>query len=140
MIQQHWKNHNTFEHYGTGDFHMLGWDPLVESETVPLFNFDEIDRQQLHEQLLDSLPNKIYSLVCEHPVTIDRIIYAIGNQTTAQNSDLKKVIATLAEEKEFDILDNEGRPRSRSLKLLNPTDQVALPKTPLIPAFSRRSK
>ena len=36
MIQCHWNSSNTFEHYGSGDFDMLGWDALHAGE-VPLF-------------------------------------------------------------------------------------------------------
>ena len=28
MIQCHWNNFNTFEHYGSGDFDMLGWEGI----------------------------------------------------------------------------------------------------------------
>ncbi|MCY4166642.1 MAG: three-Cys-motif partner protein TcmP [Gammaproteobacteria bacterium] len=52
MIQRHWENLNTFQHYGPGDFGMLGWDALRDSESLPLFNFTQADSQQLHEQLL----------------------------------------------------------------------------------------
>ena len=39
MIQRHWEISNTFEHYGRGDFGMLGWDALREPETYgsPIF-------------------------------------------------------------------------------------------------------
>ena len=139
MIQQHWNNLNTFEHYGTGDFCMLGWDEYFDSGTFPLFNFEESDRQQLQSQLLNSMPSELDKLVSAQPQTVNAILYAIGNQTTAQNADINSVIARLAREKEFDILDPDGNPRSRNLKILNPTDQVALPRTPMLPGFSRRS-
>ena len=44
MIQRHWELSNTFEHYGRGDFGMLGWDALREPESLPLFNFAELGR------------------------------------------------------------------------------------------------
>ena len=79
-------------------------------------------------------------MVSEQPVTMDAILSAIGNQTTARNLDLNKIIAKLAKEGEFDILDHEGKPRSRGLKLLKPTDRVALPEKPLLPGISRRKQ
>jgi len=61
MIQQHWNIKNTFEHYGFGDFNMLdwdilGWDTLKDSETLPLFQFRELDAHRMREQLLTTLP------------------------------------------------------------------------------------
>ncbi len=38
MIQRHWEIQNTFEHYGSGDFGMLGWDTLRDPGTIPLFS------------------------------------------------------------------------------------------------------
>ena len=52
MIHQHWNVRNTFEHFGRGDFGMLGWDQLSESEDLPMFNFAELENQHLQEQLL----------------------------------------------------------------------------------------
>ena len=56
MIQRHWDVQNTFEHYGRGDFGMLGWDALRDSDTLPLFQFGQLDAEHMHSQLLDSLP------------------------------------------------------------------------------------
>ena len=36
MVQCHWNNFNTFEHYGSGGLDMMGWDPL-KSGLLPLF-------------------------------------------------------------------------------------------------------
>ena len=41
MIQLHWELSNTFEHYGLGDFGMLGWDALIQTDTLSLFQFGE---------------------------------------------------------------------------------------------------
>ena len=35
MVQCHWNNFNTFEHYGSGGLDMMGWDPL-KSGLLPL--------------------------------------------------------------------------------------------------------
>ncbi len=48
MIQCHWDNRNTFEHYGSGDFGMMGWDAL-NSEEPPLFNFHEHDARTMRD-------------------------------------------------------------------------------------------
>ncbi len=137
MIQQHWNIQNTFEHYGTGGFGMLGWDTLKDSETLPLFQFRELDKEAMQEQLLKMLPEKLLSLASEQPVTIDAIHHALANQTAARFSDLDKTILQFVKEGEFDILDANGKARSRSLRLLKLTDQITLPSTPLIPGLSR---
>ena len=138
MIQLHWDIQNRFEHYGPGDFGMLGWDALRDSSSLPLFQFDDLDQAHMRNQLLDSLPGKLYSLVSEQPVTVDAMRHIFANQTAARFSDLDEVILQLVGEEEFQILDPEGKVRSRSLKRLKPTDRIDLHPIPLLPGFSRR--
>ena len=139
MIQQHWDIQNTFEHYGSGDFGMLGWDALKDSETLPLFQFREFDADQMRSQLLNSLPRELFGLVSEQPITLDALRHMLANRTAARFSDLDQIILRLVEEREFEILNPEGKARSRALKRLNPTDRIALPSTLLLPGLSRRS-
>ena len=139
MIQRHWDIQNIFEHYGPGDFGMLGWDALKDSETLPLFQFGELDEQQMRSQLLESLPRELFALVSEQPVTMDAIRHMLANRTAARFSDLDRVILRLVEEREFEIINPEGKARSRTLKRLRPTDRVALPSTLWLPGLSRRS-
>ena len=138
MIQRHWEISNTFEHYGRGDFGMLGWDALREPESLPLFNFAELDVQQMQEQLLNSMPGVLFSLASEQPITIDAMRHALANRTAARYSDLDKVILQLVHEMEIEILDPDGKARSRALRRLRPTDRIAFPATPLLPGISRR--
>ena len=137
MIQRHWDIQNTFEHYGPGDFGMLGWDALKDSTTLPLFNFDQMDLEQMDAQLLESLPKELYGLASEQPVTVDAMRHALANRTAARFSDLDRIILQLAREREFDILNPHGKIRSRSLTRLNPTDRIALPLNLLLPGISR---
>ncbi len=139
MIQRHWDVQNTFEHYGRGDFGMLGWDALRDSDTLPMFQFRSLDARQMREQLLESLPKELFGLVSEQPITVDAIRHALANRTAARFADLDGIIVQLVEEREFDILGPEGRTRSRSLKQLRATDRIALPSTLLLPGLSRRS-
>ena len=139
MIQRHWDIQNTFEHYGPGDFAMLGWDALRDLETLPLFRFQELDEQQMRAQLLESLPRELFALVSERPVTVDALQHMLANRTAARFSDLDQTVLTLVQEKEFTILTPDGRTRSRSLKRLRGIDRIALPALPLLPGISRRS-
>ena len=138
MIQRHWDISNTFEHYGHGDFRMLGWDSLKNSETPPLFNFRELDEQRMQKQLLNDMPQKLFSLTSEEPISVDAMRRELANQTAARFSDLDKVVLELFQEKEIDILRPDGKVRSRTLKRLSPLDRIALPATLMLPGFSRR--
>ncbi len=140
MIQQHWNNYNTCLHFGIGGFGMLGFDGILDDTTMPLFRFNENDALELHNQLLGALPTELFRLVSEQPISIDALRHQIANETAARFFDLDKVILELFREREFEILNSENKPRSRALKRLSRTDQIALPSTLLLPLFSRRSR
>ena len=137
MIQLHWRLSNTFEHYGPGDFGMLGWDALRRTETLALFQFGELEAQQVHEQLLNSMPRELFGLACEDPISVNAMRHMIANRTAARFTDLDRVILQLAREKEIEIRTSDGKVRSRSLKRLAPSDLIAFPETMLFPEFSR---
>ena len=138
MIQLHWDISNTFEHYGPGDFRMLGWDSLRNFETPPLFNFRELDERRMQKQLLNSMPEKLFSLTSEEPITIDTMRHMFANRTAARFSDLDSIMLQLSREKEIDILRPDGKVRSRTLTRLSPTDRIAFPTQLLLPGTSRR--
>ena len=137
MIQRHWQLRNTFEHYGPGDFGMLGWDALKDSGTLPLFHFGELEDKQLREQLMNSMPRELFSLASEGPVTVDAIRHAFANETAAPFSILDEVVLQLAREREIDVLTPEGKIRSRTLTRLQSTDRIAFHTTLLLPGISR---
>ena len=136
MIQRHWDISNTFEHYGPGDFGMLGWDAL-NSETPPLFHFEELEAQQMQEQLLNSMPRELFGLASDHPITVDAMRHMLANRTAARFSDLDKIVLALTREREIEILSPDGKPRSRTLTRLRATDRITFPATPLLPGISR---
>ena len=137
MIQRHWETSNTFEHYGRGDFGMLGWEGLY-SKTLPLFHFSGLDAEQMRAKLLNSLPEKLFGLVSEHPITVDTMRHMLANKTAARFSDLDETVLQLFRERELRILDPDGKVRSHTLRRLRPSDQIALPDTLLLPGISRR--
>ena len=137
MIQRHWEIHNTFEHYGSGDFEMLGWDALKDSGQLPLFQFEELDAKRMREQLLNSMPKRLFGLASENPITVDTMRHIFANETAAPFSDLDKVVLQLAEEREIEILAPDDKVRSRALTRLQPTDRIAFPATLLLPVISR---
>ncbi len=95
MIQRHWEMHNTFEHYGSGDFEMLGWDALRNPEQLSLFQFEELDATQMREQLLNSMPKRLFGLASDSPVTVDAMRHIFANETAARFSDLDTVVLGL---------------------------------------------
>ena len=138
MIQRHWELQNKFEHYGSGDFAMLGWDAL-RAETLPLFNFRESDAEQMRTQLLESMPYELFSLVSGGPVTVDAIHHSFANRTAARFSDLDAILLKLCQEEEFVALAPDGRPRGHRLKRLRLTDRIALSGRLIFPGLSRLS-
>ena len=138
MIQCHWNSFNAFEHYGSGDFDMLGWDAL-NTGTLPLFSFGDFDAEQMRGQLLNSMPKELHALASDAPITVDAIHHALANRTAARFSDLDQVILKLAIEKEFNILSFDGKNRSRNLTRLSPTDRIAVPAQRLFSVFSRQN-
>ena len=139
MIQCHWNSFNTFEHYGSGGFDMLGWDAL-NTGTLPLFHFKEIDAEQMRKELLDSMPAELYALASEQPITVDAMRHMLANKTAARFSDLDKTVLELAREREFDILGPDGKRRSRKLTRLDSTDLITIPAQRAFPGFSRRDR
>ena len=139
MIQRHWGIHNTFQHYGRGDFGMLGWDPLRDSDSLQLFNFGELDADEMRRGLLNTMPRRLFSLASQGPLTVDAMRHALANETAARFLDLDEVVLRIAREKEIDILTSEGKIRGRTLKRLRPTDRIALPSQLVFPGFSRRN-
>ena len=115
---------------------MLGWDAL-NTGTLPLFRFEELDAKQMQDQLLNSMPAELYALAAENPITVDVVRHMLANKTAARFSDLDRTILALAEEREFDILNPDGKVRSRTLTRLGPTDLILVPKMRLFPGLSR---
>ena len=126
MIQVHWKIQNTFEHYGSGDFGMLGWDTLRDPGTVPLFSFTEMDQDKMRTQLLNAMPRELFSLASEEPVTIDAMRHRFANRTAARYSDLDSIVLQLFREGEIEILGANGKVRSPTLQRLRTVDRIVM--------------
>lgn len=138
MIQCHWNSSNTFEHYGSGDFDMLGWKVLnSDARSLPLFRFTEFDAEHMREQLLNSMPVKLHALAAEDPVTVDTMRHMLANETAARFVDLDRIVRTLAKEKEINIISPDGKVRSRIPKQLRRIDRIAIPDMRLFPGISR---
>ena len=91
----------------------------------------------MRDQLLNSMPKELLALASENPITVDVMHHMFANRTAARFSDLDEVIMKLFREGEFDVLDPDGKRRSRNLKHLRPTDLIAPSGTLLFPEWSR---
>ncbi len=136
MVQRHWDLENTFEHFGPGDFDILGWDAL-QGKSLPIFNFSELDAQHMRSQLPNSLVRKTHSLAKEQSLTVDGLRYALANETAATFRDIDRALITLFKENEIEIRNSNNKPRPKSIRKLNPTDQISIPKQMKLPGFSR---
>lgn len=115
MIQCHWDNFNTFEHYGSGDLDMLGWDSLRSEDTLRLFHFNEMEAADLRARLLKTMPDELLALASEGPITVDAVRHTLANATAARFSDLDSVIAELYRGKQIEIIGANNRARSPKL-------------------------
>ena len=138
MMQCHWEVQGTFEHYGSGGFQMLGWDALQTSRAPELFQFEEEDGAQMHQELLRSLPNELFPIVSDGPVSVKAIHRMFANRTAARFSDFNRVLLTLFKENELQIHTPEGKARSKHLVHLRPSDLISTPSISNFPELSRR--
>lgn len=135
MVQCHWDNFNTFEHYGSGGLDMMGWDPL-NSGLLPLFGFSQFDADLLHQQLLDTIPDELALFGFSSPLTVEEFRTAVANRTAARFTDLDKALSALASAGELDIRTKGGKLRQKGLVRLDRSDQIALTSRPMFPGWS----
>ena len=125
MIQRHWDEHGTFEHYGRAGLHMMGLDALRGEPD--LFRFAGEDQKQLHGALLESMPPEIHALASKTSVSVEMLRYMFANETAARFHDLDQVVIELFRGKEVDILDARGHRHGAGLRRLRHDDRIALP-------------
>lgn len=138
MLQKHWELDHHFTHFGKGSFGMLGWDAIQNRREIGLFDFRQIERDRLHEELLDQLPNRLYDMCTIEPTTLDAIHWRLANQTAATYDDMDLVIKALVREKEFAVINSEGKVRRITKRsVLAPTDRIVLPRERILSGLSR---
>ena len=139
MVQCHWNNFNTFEHYGSGGLDMMGWDSL-RSGLLPLFGFSQYDADLLHQQLIEAIPEEMSSFHLSSPLPVKDFRVAVANRTAARFSDLDRALTALASSGEVDVLTPDGKLRHKGFTRLDPSDLIALPSHPMFPGWSRLGK
>ena len=78
MIQRHWAERSTFEHYGPAGLRMMGWDAL--NDKPDLFRFTDEDQERLHAALLERMPPEIHALASETPVSVEMMRCMFANE------------------------------------------------------------
>lgn len=81
MIQRCRDTRNTFERHGPEYFGMSGRDAPRNSETLPPFRFDGFREQKMRAELVQCLPDELYGLASEGPVTIEAVRRAFPIRT-----------------------------------------------------------
>ena len=125
MVERHWAEQGTFEHYGPAGLHMMGLDAL--NDQPDLFRFAGDDETRLNDALRKSMPSEIHALASETPVSVETMRSLFANETAARFHDLDQVVIDLFRGKEVDILDARGRRRGSGLRHLRHDDRIALP-------------
>ena len=133
MMQCHWRNHNSFEHYGPGGFNMMGWDSLRD-RSIPIWNFDEFDAEQLRNSLVLSLPSRLSEL--DLPLSVGEFHTVLGNSTAGRFDDLDDAVLALNRAGEVDILAESGKFRSREIRRLNSSDRINFTIRPMFSGMS----
>lgn len=138
MLRLHWELSNVFQHYGEGNFGMLGWDAIKDPSAINLFNFTEADGAALHRQLMDSLPRRLDALVSKDPISVGTVHHQLANSTAATGQKMNTAIIDLFRQGDFDIRDKNGKLRDkRRITVLNPTDRIFLPANLTLPLLRK---
>ena len=135
MIQCHWRNYNSFEHYGSGGLDMMGWDPL-KSGPLPLFGFSEFDADSLHQELVATIPKHLSDSGISLPISVRDLRFALANSTAGRFADLDRAALALARGGDFDILTQLGKLRGRGISRLQPSDQINVTIRPMFQGWS----
>ena len=133
MMQCHWRNYNSFEHYGLGGFNMMGWDSLRDG-SIPIWNFDEFDAEQLHNSLVSSLPTRLLEIGL--PLSVEEFHTVLGNSTAGRFDDLDRAVLALSRAGDVDILAESGKFRSREIRRLNSSDRINFTVRPMFSGMS----
>ena len=127
MLECHWRIRNSFAHYGdTFGPEMLGFEAL-ERRQVPLLTFDEGDRREMNATLGRLLMPQLYDKLKANPVPFMGVLNHFGNRTAATSADFNEVVLAARDRRDIQIVGPDGRPRSRSLRVIKPDDAIVLP-------------
>lgn len=126
MLGVHWSLQNRFAHIGKGSLFSLGYDVRLLESKDSLFEFSELDRNVLKEELLNELPRELRSAMIEEQIKISTFMEIIGNRTAATNRDIFSVLGTLISERDIQVVNENGR-QKRVSSSIHISDRIILP-------------
>ncbi|UJQ94155.1 three-Cys-motif partner protein TcmP [Mariluticola halotolerans] len=127
MLSVHWDTQNRFTHIGKGSLFHLGFDYRNFESRNSLFNFNENDLLKLKNELENELPRELHSVASsDQQINVKDFLAAIGNRTAARNEHIFSALTKLAQEREIEISNKDGRPK-RSSTEIKISDQIILP-------------
>ena len=117
MVGLHWKENNSFAHYGRPGLNMLGYDQDRDSKLtgisqLPIFRFDGGAREECKSALVDELPKRIADNY-QGGLLFNDFFAAITNETPATSEIMKDALRQLAKEGIVEILDKGGKKKRR---------------------------
>ena len=124
MMQCHWNSGNKFLHDGSGGFDSMGWDPLLENKSLPLFEFGGDEKNHLCR----TLPDELVRLILDNSISIEQLRQKVANRTAATFSILDEVIVKLYRSGEVMILNAQGKERNKTVLHLDRNDRICTPR------------
>lgn len=117
MLSVHWGVQNRFKHIGKGSLFELGFDYRLKEDRDSLFSFTKGDRVTLHKELENELPRLVFEMMPDNSLPIEQLLHGIGNRTAAENSDILKVLGTLAQDRIVEVAGASGSMKRPQTKL-----------------------
>jgi three-Cys-motif partner protein len=127
MLGVHWQEQNSFVHAGPGGLFNLGYDARLIENCDSLFSFSESDKSTLNNELIDALPSEVYRIMNDGQLEVSSLLAEIGNRTAGTNEDIFKVLSTLAQARQLEVLSSKGKIK-RSGSKISIKDRIVLPR------------
>jgi three-Cys-motif partner protein len=132
MVELHWKESSCFEHFGRSGLRMLGYDQTQDPTWTnqPLFDgfqFDSEARKSSERELAGQLPHRV-SLFKEG-IPFVEFFSKHTNETPATSLIIRDVINQLVTEGDVEVLDRDGKRRTKITKnsdIIRPSQQRKL--------------
>ncbi|MDX1944048.1 MAG: three-Cys-motif partner protein TcmP [Pirellulaceae bacterium] len=121
MVGLHWKETNSFAHYGKSGLRMLGFDQTKREEwkqqkLLSGYFFDETARISSEDELLNQLPERLSSSGFKKGASFYEIFGALTNETPVTSDIMIDVINSLAKQGDFKITDKDGHKRRSGIQ------------------------
>ena len=111
MVGLHWKENNSFVHYGKSGLKMLGYDPahdaqLTQQHMLPIFRFDTAALASSREQLLQQLPEQIHNF--GEAIVFNDLFSSLTNEMPVTGDIMGNVVSDLAKQGFIEVRDKDG--------------------------------